>query len=130
MKDFPLAMLACLLVSSAVLGATDVSGRWSGFPIYLTLKQEGNTVTGSAGETEDDPIPFQSGSIEDNRVTLKSGPIEFNLVVQGDQMSGEIHQGAQTLKMVFRRLKPREPSAPPPSLRSRIGEAISAPTAG
>jgi len=115
MKDFPLAMLACLLVSSAVLGATDVSGRWSGFPIYLTLKQDGNTVTGSAGESEGDQIPFQSGNIEDNRVTLKSGPIEFNLVVQGDQMSGEIHQGAQTLKMVFRRLKPRDPSAPPPA---------------
>jgi uncharacterized protein (TIGR03435 family) len=115
MKDFPLAILAGLLVSSAMLGATDVSGRWSGFPIYLTLKQDGNTVTGSAGESEDDQVPFQSGSIEDDRLTLKFGPMEINLVVQGDQMSGEVHQGTQTMKMVFRRMKPRDPSAPPPA---------------
>jgi len=115
MKDFPLAILACLLVSSAVLGATDVSGRWSGFPIYLTLKQDGSTVTGSAGESEDDQIPFQSGSIEDNRVALKLGVVEIDLLVQGDQMSGEVHQGAQTMKIVFRRMKPRDPAAPPPA---------------
>ena len=115
MKDFPRAILAGLLVSSAMLGATDVSGRWSGFPIYLTLKQDGNNVTGSAGETEDDQIPFQSGSIEDDRLTLKLGSIEINLVVQGDRMSGEVHEGTQTMKMVFRRLKPPDPSAPPPA---------------
>ncbi len=115
MKDFARAILAGLLVSSAMLHAADVSGRWSGFPVYLTLKQDGNTVTGSAGESEDDQIPFQSGSIDDNRLTLKLGPIEINLVVQGDQMSGEVHQGAQTMKMVFRRLKPQDPSAPPPA---------------
>lgn len=98
-----------------MLGATDVSGKWSGFPVYLTLKQDGSTVTGSAGETEDDQIPFQSGSIEDDRLTLKLGPTEINLVVQGDQMSGEIHQGTKVMKLVFRRLKPPDPSAPPPS---------------
>jgi uncharacterized protein (TIGR03435 family) len=115
MKDFTLALFAGLLVSSAMPGATDVSGKWSGFPIYLTLKQDGNIVTGSAGESEDDQVPFQSGSIEDDRLILKSGPIEINLVVRGDQMSGEVHQGAQTIKMVFRRLKPRDPSEPPPA---------------
>ena len=115
MKHFPLAIVSGLLVSSAMLGATDVSGRWSGFPIYLTLKQDGNTLAGSAGEREDDQIPFQSGSIEDDRLTLKLGPMEINLVVQGDRMSGEVHQGTQTMKMVFRRLKPRDPSAPPPA---------------
>jgi hypothetical protein len=115
MKAFPLGILACLLVSSLMLGATDVSGRWSGFPIYLTLRQDGNTVTGSAGESEDDQIPFQSGSIEDDRLTLKLGTVEIDLVVHGDQMSGEVHEGTQTMKMVFRRLKPRETSAPPPA---------------
>src|SRR5215831_5830542 len=115
MKRFLLAIPACLLVSSAMSGATDVSGKWAGFPVYLTLKQDGNTVTGSAGESEDDQIPFQSGSIEDDRLTLKLGAMEINLVVQGDQMSGEVHQGTRTMKMVFRRLKPRDPSTPPPS---------------
>jgi uncharacterized protein (TIGR03435 family) len=115
MKHFVLSLFACLLASSAMPGATDVSGRWSGFPIYLTLKQDGNTVTGSAGESEDDQIPFQSGSIEDDRLSLKLGSVELNLVVHGDQMSGEVHEGARTMKMVFRRLKPRDPSAPPPA---------------
>jgi uncharacterized protein (TIGR03435 family) len=115
MKAFPLAILAGLLVSSAMLGAIDVSGKWSGFPIYLTLKQDGDAVSGSAGESEDDQIPFQSGSIEDDRLTLKLGSMEINLVVQGDQMSGELHQGTQTKRMVFRRLKPSDPSAPPPA---------------
>lgn len=95
--------------------AVDVSGKWSGFPIYLTLKQDGNSVTGSAGETEDDQVPFQTGSIEDDRVTLKFGAIEINLLVRGDEMSGEVHQGERTMKMIFRRLKPRDPNAPPPA---------------
>src|SRR5262249_18442449 len=110
MRDALLTVLAGLLVSPATLGATDVSGKWSGFPVYLTLKQDGNTVTGSAGESEDDQIPFQSGSIEDDRLTLKLGAMEIDLVVQSDQMSGEVHQGTRTMKIVFRRLKPRDPS--------------------
>jgi uncharacterized protein (TIGR03435 family) len=116
MKQFALAILVCLLGSLALPAATDVSGKWSGFPIYLTLKQDGNTVTGSAGETEDDQMPFDTGSIEDDRLTLKLGPVELVLVVRGDQMSGEVHEGGgRTMKMVFRRLKPRDPSAPPPA---------------
>ena len=115
MKAFPPLIAAGLLAFSALLGATDVSGKWSGFPIYLTLKQDGNTVTGSAGESEDDQIPFQSGSIEDDRLTLKLGSMEISLVIEGDQMSGEVHQGTQTRRMVFRRMKPRDPSAPPPA---------------
>lgn len=115
LKAFPAALLVTLLLTSAMPGATDVSGTWSGFPISLILKQDGNTVTGSAGETEDDQIPFQSGSIEGNRITLKSGLMEISLVVQGDQMSGEVYNGTKTTKMVFRRLMPRNPSAPPPA---------------
>jgi uncharacterized protein (TIGR03435 family) len=118
MKVFPLAIATGLLFSSVMPGATDVSGRWSGFPIYLTLKQDGNTVTGSAGESEDDQIPFQSGSIEDDRLTLKLGSIEINLVVHADQMSGEVHGAGRTMKMVFRRVKPLDPSAPPPAFEA------------
>ena len=115
MKHFSLPLLVCVLIPSAMRAATDVSGRWSGFPVYLTLKQDGNIVTGGAGETEDDQIPFQSGSIEDDRLTLKLGALELNLVVHGDQMSGEVQQGGRATKLVFRRLKPRDPSAPPPA---------------
>src|SRR5262249_5858014 len=59
-----------------------------------------------------------SGSIEDDRITLKSGATEINLVVRGDQMSGEIHQGTKAMKLVFRRLKPQDPSTPPPAFEA------------
>ena len=106
-------LLARLPFPSAAVAATDVSGKWSGFPIYLTLKQDGGKITGSAGDREDDQIPFQNGSIEGDRVTLNFGPIEVDLVVRGDEMAGEVHQGTRVTKMVFRRIKPRDPSAPP-----------------
>jgi uncharacterized protein (TIGR03435 family) len=77
-----------------------------------------NRITGSAGETEDDQVPFQTGSIEDDHVTLKFGVIEINLLVRGDEMSGEVHQGERTMKMVFRRVKPRDPSVPPPAFEA------------
>ncbi len=115
MNRAALTLLAGLLASMPIMADTDVSGKWSGFPVYLTLKQDGNTVTGSAGETEDDQIPFESGSIEGDRLTLKLGGMEINLVVRGDQMSGEVHQESRNIKIVFRRLKPRDPSAPPPA---------------
>ena len=108
-------MAAGLVLCAAMTGAADVSGKWSGFPIYLTLKQEGTTVSGSAGETEDDQIPFQNGILEDDRLKLKFGAIELDFVVKGDEMDGEVHQGERTMKMVFRRVKPRDPSAPPPA---------------
>jgi uncharacterized protein (TIGR03435 family) len=115
MKKFALAFLAALIIPSPIPAATDVSGRWSGFPIYLTLKQEGDKVSGAAGQTEDDQIPLESGSIDDDRLTLKFGPVEISLKVQDDQLSGELHQGEKTMKMVFRRIRPRDPSAPPPA---------------
>ena len=108
-------MAAGLVLCAAMTGAADVSGKWSGFPIYLTLKQEGTTVSGSAGETEDDQVPFQNGILEDDRLKLKFGAIELDFVVKGDEMDGEVHQGERTMKMVFRRVKPRDPSAPPPA---------------
>ncbi|MEP6716409.1 MAG: TIGR03435 family protein [Terriglobia bacterium] len=108
-----MAILAGAILSPAIFGATDVSGKWSGFPIYVTLKQDGNKVTGSAGESEDDQIPFQNGVIEDDHLTLKFGPMDISFVVNGDQMTGELHQGMNTLKIVLKRMRPRDPSAPP-----------------
>jgi uncharacterized protein (TIGR03435 family) len=115
MKTLTQAMLTGVLACSALAAATDVTGKWSGFPVYLTLNQDGNTVTGSAGETADDQIPFAPSTLENDRLILKFGPMEIDLLVQGDQMSGEVRQGERTMKMVFRRFKPRAPSAPPPA---------------
>ena len=107
------ALLVGFLLPSVVSAATDVSGKWSGFPIYLTLKQDGDKVTGTAGQTEDDQIPFQTGSIEDDRLTLHFGSAEIDLTVRGDEMTGEVHQDTRVTKLVFRRMKPRDASEPP-----------------
>jgi len=115
MKSFVTAVAAGLALCMAMPGAADVTGKWSGFPVYLTLKQDGNKVSGSAGETDDDQIPFQDGSIEDDRLTIRLGAMELVFVVKGDELAGEVHQGERTMKMVFRRVKPRDPSAPPPA---------------
>jgi hypothetical protein len=103
------------LVIAAIVNAEDVSGKWSGFPIYLTLKQEGSKVTGTGGQTADDQIPFPPGTIEDNHLTLTFGPMNVSLVVNGDVMSGEVHQGTNVMKIVLKRMKPRNPSDPPPT---------------
>jgi uncharacterized protein (TIGR03435 family) len=108
-------LIAALLFASACFAATDVTGKWSGFPIYLTLKQDGNVVTGSAGETEDDQIPFPPSTLEGDRLVLKFGIMEIAFAVEGDQMTGEARSDRNTMKIVMKRMKPRDPGAPPPA---------------
>jgi hypothetical protein len=42
MKNFLFAIFTTIVACCSMPGATDVSGKWSGFPIYLTLKQDGS----------------------------------------------------------------------------------------
>jgi uncharacterized protein (TIGR03435 family) len=116
MKWFLSALLLGVVLSSeAASAAIDVSGKWSGFPIYLTLKQEGNVVTGSAGETVDDQIPFPPATLEDDRLVLKFGTMEIAFTIQGDQMTGDARNDRNSIRIVMKRMKPRDPSAPPPA---------------
>ena len=104
-------ILLCLAAIAAIaLSApadVNVSGKWSGTfsvtgsdgnsePAFLLLKQEGTTVTGSAGPNESQQHPIKKGSVAGNKLTLEIEPrenqtIKLELVIDGDQMKGEIN---------------------------------------
>ena len=104
-------ILLCLAAIAAIaLSApadVNVSGKWSGTfsvtgsdgnsePAFLLLKQEGTTVTGSAGPNESQQHPIKKGSVAGNKLTLEIEPrenqsIKLEPVVDGDQMKGEIN---------------------------------------
>ena len=104
-------ILLCLTAIAAIAlcapADVNVSGKWSGTfsvtgsdgnsePAFLLLKQEGTTVTGSAGPNESQQHPIKKGSVAGNKLTLEIEPrenqtIKLELVVDGDQMKGEIN---------------------------------------
>jgi hypothetical protein len=66
-------LMFVLLLSTATLGAADVTGKWEGslkwgdksVPWYLTLKQDGETLSGKMGPAkEEDQRAIQDGKIE------------------------------------------------------------------
>src|SRR5947209_1165983 len=113
-------------LSTMLLTAGDVSGHWSGNfelkspdgetrtpPVYLILKQDGNTVTGSGGETLEDRHEITKGTIEGNKVVLDvqagGGGIHLEFTVDGDQLNGEARRThpdghTQTAKLTAKRV--------------------------
>jgi len=72
--------LLTLLFSSLILVAADVTGAWSGTAkvgpdgpdsVYLTLKQQGATVTGSIGRDANDQQPIEKGRMEGDQITFE-----------------------------------------------------------
>jgi len=99
--------------------AADVTGKWSGTfvimgpngpmgdsnPAFLVLKQSGSTLTGTAGQDENEQWPIDNAKIEGNKITGSVSPSDgatytVSLTVDGDRMTGEvtISQGGQTMK--------------------------------
>ena len=89
------------MLFTLTLCAADVSGTWSGTlkikqadgsegsdSAYLILKQDGKTVTGTAGGGVNDQHLIQNGRIEGDQVTLEvqraSGSIMVSLKLQPD----------------------------------------------
>jgi hypothetical protein len=79
-------LLGCLILSllALPLGAGDFAGQWSGsvevkspegeiqnHPVYFELKQDGQEVTGSAGENEADLHPITNGKADGDRLTFE-----------------------------------------------------------
>src|SRR5262245_8758499 len=101
MKRLAIAML----LSSLCVSAADVSGRWTGTAeatrddgstttneATFSLKQEGKTVTGTGGGTEES-FPVRKGTIDGNILTLEfdageRGVFKLTLTVNGDTMTG------------------------------------------
>ena len=120
-------ILTGLLFCFAAFPGSDVSGKWSGYPLYVIFKQDGGKLTGSAGMSVGDQMPFEKATIVEDRITFRIGSIEAELRVNGDEMSGEAHQGAQTMKVLLHRVKVRDPNAPP--LRFEVVSLHSVPPA-
>ena len=105
-------VLVWLMASSVLLMAqgqrSDVSGKWTGkavlpgpdgspgeVPACLVLKQDGNRVTGTAGQSEYDQIPLTGGSVADGKVALEikaseHQTIKLELALDGDRLKGRI----------------------------------------
>ena len=100
-----------LICISAVLGAADISGRWSGSievgdtgggssittSVRAEFTQKANMVSGKIGRKEDDRSEsIQNGKVEGSRISFEvSSPetlssMKFNLTLQNDRLEGEM----------------------------------------
>lgn len=100
-------LLGLLLLTSFVLTAGELTGKWSGkFEItnsdgevkadsaHMNLKLEGTTVTGTAGPNEGKQWDIKNGKLEQGKLTFKvdmedGGSIDFDLVFDGDAIRGK-----------------------------------------
>jgi len=115
MKVLAGLLLFCALTIAADAGFT---GKWSGTatmsgpdgqsregPALLVLKQEGNTVTGTAGPDEQRSQPIQNGKVDGAKLTFEiqtaDNPVVFTLTLENDRLKGEGagSSGGQALKV-------------------------------
>ena len=98
--------LACLLLLTAAITAADVNftGKWSGTATMtaggdsregtalLVLKQDGTTLTGTAGPDEQRSQPIQNGKVDGTRITFEiqtaDKPVAFTLTLENDHLKG------------------------------------------
>src|SRR5215475_13109956 len=101
-------LLSLLLMAAWTLSAADLTGKWSGtldlkqdgeaqtIPVVMTLKQDGNTVTGTAGP-EEDQHAISKGTVDGDTLTMEvdSGDALYylELKLDGDQLSGAVKRG-------------------------------------
>jgi hypothetical protein len=115
-------LVSLLLAFAWTLSAADLTGKWSGtvdlkqdgdaqtIPVIMVIKQDGNKVTGTAGP-EEDQHPIQNGVVDGDKVTMEvdSGEAVYylDLKVDGDEISGNVKQGAdgEKMKISLKRVK-------------------------
>ena len=117
MKHF--LLLACTAFG---LLAADATGKWSGTltpadreggPALLVLKQDGNTITGTAGPDEGERHAIANGRIEDGSLKFEvpqgDGLMKFELKLEGDEIKGDVSRERngqkQTAKLSLKRDK-------------------------
>ncbi len=127
-----LSILLCL-----PLKAADLSGKWTGTiefgtpdgqtrsqPLILVLKQNGTTLSGTAGPNAGNQREISNGKVEGDAIgfDLPTGPnnsLHAKLILMADRLSGSITgPGAPELKFSATRFVP--PSAA--SLRAQLAE--------
>ena len=112
MKKIALTILVLALAATAM--AADVSGDWSGTftpegmdagTAYLKLKQDGSTLSGTAGPDASQQWPITNGKVGGNTLTgVATSPegvaYKFTLTMDGEHITGnvEVSGGGQSLK--------------------------------
>jgi hypothetical protein len=102
----PFRVSALLCCAALLAGARDLSGIWVGSmevrnaaggvtkdPAYVVLKQTGNHVTGSAGDSPEHQFPILEGALEGAKASfhVTFGPtIYFDLKQSGEDLSGKV----------------------------------------
>jgi hypothetical protein len=115
-------ILSLLLLAAWTLSASDLTGKWSGtvdmkqdgdaqtIPVVMIVKQDGKTLTGTAGP-EEYQHAIQKGLVDGDTVTFEvdSGEAIYylELKLDGDQISGAVKQGTdgEKMKIALKRVK-------------------------
>jgi hypothetical protein len=94
------------LVFTFSVFAANVSGKWTGTftdkadttkheNFIITLTQNGDTLTGTAGSTAEDQGPISNGKVDGNNVTfdIKADEVSIHLTLQlmDNHLKGQIH---------------------------------------
>jgi len=100
--------LCSLLFSALALGAAELTGKWSGsFDItnsdgetkadtaYMSLKESGGAVTGTAGPNTEKQWTIQNGKLDGQKLTFEvrmedGGLLVFNLTFDGSSIQGDV----------------------------------------
>ncbi len=97
-----------LLLASFALAvlAADFNGTWSGkadltvngekqpATVYMVIKQEGSTVTGTAGQSKWEQGPIRNGKVEGDTLTFEVQPsdeapvVKVVLKMEGEKLTG------------------------------------------
>jgi len=102
-RHVPVFIIAVLLPAACALAA-DFTGKWSGLftdsdtgktsPVYSVLKQDGSTLTGTAGPSESHQMPITTGKIEGDHLTfavrMGGGTISFDLTNDSGELKGKM----------------------------------------
>src|SRR2546430_1653908 len=98
-------------------GAQNLTGKWVGtFHVLpqgggpredkavVILKQQGEEVTGTLGETESKQMPLKKGKITRNslKIEMEGNPVVFTLTLDGDKLTGEIRDAHDESKVLAR----------------------------
>ncbi len=115
-------LVFALLLVAFTLAAADVNvtGTWSGTAVitmpdgqdrdsgaFMVFKQEGATLTGTAGPAEDRQVPISKGKVDGSKVSfevvVEDAKFEFSLVLDNDHLKGggTGNQAGAELKVKF-----------------------------
>jgi uncharacterized protein (TIGR03435 family) len=131
MKKLLCSLTGSLLAWTGALYGADVSGKWSGIagiPVWVTFQQNGDKLTGTAGQTpSDQSLSFEDGKVDGDHLTFKAGTFLFDLRVGDREITGEVNMGGgETARVVLHRLV--ETSGPVPRRAFEVASVKRMPT--